>query len=123
MAYGILPGVGRFWTWDMHLRSQDGDLDGVLFYASLKDLSVHDEAIEAIKRSNRDDRTEHGFSAFADILALWTDWVPLTGSICNTIFSPFNHRIYIMRFTKQEWYGGGYGRNRNARVRCYLSKQ
>jgi hypothetical protein len=99
MACGIIPASSpRFGTWDIPLKLNSGEQypHPDLITQFLASLKVDDTAITAIQISTDHENTGHYWPAFVDVLGLWSDWVPCTGSFSNSVKSPIGHRIYTM---------------------------
>ncbi|KAF1938264.1 hypothetical protein EJ02DRAFT_514653 [Clathrospora elynae] len=116
MACGIIPGNDKFGTWDLYLRTGMMDSDPGLISIALKDLQLDDKnvigafksiafndlqldiekAISDFKKITQNSSTEDDWPAFSDILGLWSDWVPLNGSLINSVLSPIGHRVHTM---------------------------
>ena len=96
MSFGIIPGNRAFGTWDIHLRADNADPSLDLIYEALIDMDVDQEAYNAIRESVDHRVFGSCWPAFADIVGLWPDWLPLLHSGIASVFSPIGPVHYPM---------------------------
>lgn len=96
MACGIIPGNPLLGTWDIPIRSDQGDPDIELIVEALQDMRIGNAAIDEIRESVMFWNPGHHWPAFMDLFGLWSDWLPLPDSTITDVSSPLSQRIFPM---------------------------
>ena len=101
MGFGIIPGNKRFGTWDIYLRAENADPNIDLIMEALKDMDVDQAASNIIRDSSSHYDIGSRWPAFADVLHLWSDWLPLSHSSICTVLNPIGPILFPMTETCQ----------------------
>jgi hypothetical protein len=89
MACGILPYRNQFsHGWDLLLRDQNRSVEAQLSPA-FRFLTLDDTTVEVLHQSLAYKTSAHALPGFADLLGLWTGWLPISSHRNNLVENPF----------------------------------
>jgi hypothetical protein len=89
MACGILPGyIGTRFLQDLPLRDQTKSVE-VQLSRAFRLLSLDDVTVKTLQDSLAYKTTKQALPSFADLLGLWTYWMPLSTEGKSTVENPF----------------------------------